>query len=320
MRSAKEAMVKLVVALGGNALMRRGEAQTLEAQKRNLSAAAQALAPVLNAHRTVLTHGNGPQIGLLALQSAATGAAMPLDILGAETVGMIGYLLEQELASHLPGSCSGPHKICVLLTQILVDPHDPAFAKPSKPIGPLYDKAAAERLTAERGWAVAPDGKAWRRVVASPAPKRILEIETIRLLIDAGVVVICTGGGGIPVVQGPDGALHGVEAVIDKDASSALLAMETGADALIMLTDVGAAMVDFGTPQERAIRTATPSGLKDIEFAAGSMGPKIEAAITMARAGRKAAIGSLADAARIVHGEAGTWIVPDGSAETISFW
>jgi carbamate kinase len=314
--------MRLIIALGGNALMQRGEPLDPASQRRNLAVAAEALVPILHLHDAVITHGNGPQVGLLGLQSAALGGPeTPLDVLGAESEGMIGYVLEQELASRLqPPHAGTTRKMAVLLSQTIVDAKDPAFAAPTKPIGPVYDAATAKRLAAERHWVVAEDGAFWRRVVASPAPLRILEIETIRLLVDAGVIVICAGGGGVPVVQAPDGTISGVEAVIDKDAASALLASDLGADVLMMLTDVSAVMTDFGTPQERALKRATPKGLAQISFPAGSMGPKIAAAVRVASAGKTAVVGALADAARLLDGTAGTTIAPDGDGPALVWW
>jgi carbamate kinase len=245
-------------------------------------------------------------VGLLALQSAAYKEVglYPLDVLGAESEGMIGYLLEQELGNELPG-----RRVATLLTQTIVDADDPAFARPTKPVGPVYDGATAARLAELRGWTVAPDGDRWRRVVPSPEPRRILELATIDLLVDAGVIVVCVGGGGIPVVEGPDGSLHGVEAVIDKDRAAALLATGLRADALLLLTDVDAVYEGFGTPDARPIRLASLEELDPDDFAEGSMGPKIEAACRFVRAtGGIAAIGSLQDAAAVLRGDAGTTI------------
>lgn len=307
---------RIVVALGGNALLRRGQPLESDAQRANVARAAVALAPLAAKHNLVVTHGNGPQVGLLALQAAAFKDVRPypLDILGAETEGMIGYLIEQELRNAAPGL-----KVATLLTQVEVVPDDPAFSTPTKPVGPVYTKADAEELARTQGWAIAQDGQQYRRVVASPRPKRILEIETIRILVDAGVTVICTGGGGIPVVI--DAArITGVEAVIDKDAASALLARELGADMLVMLTDVRAVSLGWGTPDARAIKSATPAALARHTFAAGSMGPKIEAAIVMAGWGKSAAIGALEDVEAILQGRAGTTIVPNAAGIDMEFW
>jgi carbamate kinase len=306
----------IVAALGGNALLRRGEPLDAQTQRANVERAANALAPLAAKHRLVVTHGNGPQVGLLALQAAAYKAvrSYPLDVLGAESEGMIGYVVEQELRNAAPGL-----RLATLLTQVEVSPFDPAFAAPTKPVGPVYTKQEAEVIVRERGWMVAPEGEGFRHVVASPRPLRILELDTIRLLVEAGVTVICTGGGGIPVVV--DGArIRGVEAVIDKDAASALLAREIGADLLLMLTDVKAVMTDWGTANARAVKTATATALAAYAFAAGSMGPKVEAAISMAAAGKRAAIGALEDAAAIVQGTAGTTVLPDQTGAAIAFW
>jgi carbamate kinase len=293
----------VVVALGGNALLRRGEPLDAAVQRANVRVAAEAVAAVAAEHRVVLTHGNGPQVGLLALQNEASTEVppYPLDVLGAESEGMVDYLLEQELGRHLASE-----RLATLLTQVVVDPRDPAFELPTKPVGPTYDEAEARRLAAARGWSVAPDGDRWRRVVPSPEPLRIVELETIRILVDHDVLVTCSGGGGIPVV--PDGiGLRGVEAVIDKDRSAALLAEALGASGLLLLTDVDAVHEGWGTPASRPIREGTPEQLRALDAAAGSMGPKVDAACRFVeRGGRWAAIGALVDALAIVRGEAGT--------------
>jgi carbamate kinase len=299
--------MRIVVALGGNALLRRGEPPTADNQRRNVRVAATALAPLACAHQLVITHGNGPQVGLLALQGASgpTAEAYPLDILDAETEGMIGYLIEQELGNLLPVGL----QCATLLTQIEVDPHDTAFRNPSKPIGPVYDVAQAQRLARERGWSVAGDGAHLRRVVASPRPLRILELGVIEQLVTRGVVVICAGGGGIPVVRRADGSLVGVEAVIDKDAASALLARELSADALLMLTDVDAVYLGWDSPQARPLRQVPVEVLRRHAFAPGSMAPKVQAACDFVeQGGRLAGIGALADATGILEGRAGTRI------------
>jgi len=302
--------MRVVIALGGNALLRRGEALTADNQRRNVRLAAESLAPIALEHALVISHGNGPQVGLLALQGYAykPEEAYPLDVLDAETEGMIGYLIEQELNNLLP-----PERRCAtLLTQIEVDAADPAFQHPNKPIGPVYGETEARRLAAEKGWQIAADGAHYRRVVASPRPQRILELGVIQLLMEQGIVVICAGGGGIPVVQRADGSLIGVEAVIDKDFASALLARELGVDALLMLTDVDAVYRDWGTPAARAIRRAAPQALRRLEFAPGSMGPKVQAACEFVeQTGAKAAIGRLDEAEAILRGEAGTVITRD---------
>ena len=302
-----------VVALGGNALLRRGEPPEAARQRANVELAANALAALAHRGPLVITHGNGPQVGLLALQSAAAGdVPYPLDVLGAETEGMIGYLIEQALGNRL-----ARRNVATLLTQVLVDPHDPAFQHPTKPIGPIYAKEEAERLAADRGWAIAPDNDHWRRVVASPQPLDIVEIRTIKLLLDAGVVVICAGGGGVPVVADAGGDLHGVEAVIDKDLAAALLAQRLDADQLIMLTDVETVLDGFGGPDPQPIVRATPAQLRSRRFAAGSMGPKVDAACRFVEAtGGTAAIGALARAAAVAEGRAGTQVrCPVGTAE-----
>jgi len=299
--------MKVVIALGGNALLRRGQPMTEQNQRENVKTAVKALAEVAHEHTLVITHGNGPQVGLLALQAAAyTGVEpYPLDVLDAESEGMIGYLIEQELGNVLPYEQS----IATLLTQIEVDPNDPAFKKPSKPIGPIYTREEAERLARERGWSIAPDGDNYRRVVPSPLPKHIFEIRVIEFLIKMGAIVICAGGGGIPTVYREDWSLVGVEAVIDKDRAGALLAQELHADACLMLTDVNAVYVDWGRPDARAIRRASPDALEAFSFASGSMGPKVEAACAFVRkTGGMAAIGALQDAMALLHGHAGTTI------------
>lgn len=302
--------MRVVVALGGNALLRRGQALNAENQRGNIRTAAVELAAVHAGHQLVIAHGNGPQVGLLALMDAAYAAVdpFPLDVLGAETIGMIGYMIEQELGNIIPFD----DHIVTVLTQILVDPKDPAFQHPSKPVGPVYEHEEAERLRREKGWSIAPDGKYFRRVVASPLPQRIIEIEAIRMLVDHGIVVICAGGGGIPTAYDADGKLYGVEAVIDKDLASSLLARDLAADMLIMLTDVPNLYENFGTPAQRAVRAAHPDALEKIDFPEGSMGPKVDAACQFARATRKgAAIGQLSDLRRILLGEAGTLIAMD---------
>jgi carbamate kinase len=302
--------VRIVVALGGNALLRRGQPMTVENQRANVALACDHLAPVAADHELVISHGNGPQIGLLALEGAAYKPVpvYPLDVLGAETQGMIGYLVEQELGNRLPYE----RPLATLLTMIEVDPDDPAFADPSKPIGPLYGPDEAEALAAERGWVFKPDGDHLRRVVPSPAPKRIFERRQIRWLLEAGCVVICAGGGGIPTAYDGDRHLGGVEAVIDKDHASGLLARDLDADVFVMATDTPAAYLGFGTSNQRAVTEAHPDALlaeHGAEFAAGSMLPKVTAACDFARTtGRPAAIGQLADIESLVAGKAGTRI------------
>jgi carbamate kinase len=303
--------VRVVVALGGNALLKRGEPMTAEVQRANVRSAAPALAAVARRHQLVLSHGNGPQVGLLALQGAAYEEveAYPLDVLGAQTEGMIGYVLEQELGNLLPFEMP----FATVLTMIEVDPADPAFGDPTKFVGPVYDKAEADGLAAEKGWAFKQDGDRWRRVVPSPEPKRIFEIRPIRWLLDKDVVVICSGGGGIPTMYQPgaERILVGVEAVIDKDLASELLAREVEADLYVMATDVDGVYADWGTPEQRRLERATPSALRGSSFAAGSMGPKVEAAVRFVdNSGKRSAIGSLEQIEQIVEGAAGTQVVP----------
>ncbi|SDL26594.1 carbamate kinase [Pseudomonas indica] len=297
--------MRLVIALGGNALLRRGEAMTAENQRENVRIACEQIAKVAPGNELVIAHGNGPQVGLLALQGAAYTevGTYPLDVLGAETEGMIGYMIEQELGNLLPFEVP----FATLLTQVEVDAGDPAFQKPSKPIGPVYAKEEAERLAREKGWSIAPDGDKFRRVVPSPRPKRIFEIRPIQWLLEKGSVVICAGGGGIPTIYDENRKLHGIEAVIDKDLCSALLAEQLEADLLVIATDVDAAYLDWGKPTQKAIAQAHPDELERLGFAAGSMGPKVQAACEFARhTGKAAVIGSLADIQAIVQGEAGT--------------
>ena len=300
--------MRVVAALGGNALLRRDEPAEAEVQRRNIAAAVPALAELARAHELVVTHGNGPQVGLLALEAEAYRAVRPypLDVLGADSEGMIGSLLEQGLGNALPG-----RRAATLLTQVIVDADDPAFGAPSKPVGPVYTKGHAQRLARERGWTIAPDGERWRRVVPSPQPRRIVELEAIRILVEAGVIVICVGGGGVPVIEA-SGGLRGVEAVIDKDRSAALLARELGAEALLLLTDVAAIEADHGTPTARPLARVTATELAVLGLPSGSMGPKAEAAATFAReTGGLAGIGALSDAAAILAGRAGTRVVDD---------
>lgn len=307
--------MRIVIALGGNALLRRGESLEAQTQQRNVEAAAKAIAPLAAEHELVVTHGNGPQVGLLALQSAAYTDVKqyPLDVLGAESEGMIGYLLEQAFANELEG-----REVATLLTRIEVDTDDPAFQDPTKPIGPVYDESTARELAEQRGWSIAPDGDRYRRVVPSPRPQRIVEITTIRTLVDAGVLVVCAGGGGIPVVRVESGDLVGVEAVIDKDHAAGLLAHQLSAEAFLMLTDVEAVYEGWGTDAQRAIAAAPPPALRAMELPRGSMGPKVEAACDFVEAGGSfAAIGRLADAAALVTGTAGTRVA--GSVPAVTY-
>ena len=307
--------MRIVIALGGNALLRRGDPMTTEVQRRNVRTAAEAIAPLAAEHSIVVVHGNGPQVGLLALQADAYKGAepYPLDVLDAGTQGMTGYLIQQELRSLLPPAS----QVATLLTMIVVDPADPAFASPAKFVGPVYVKEAADKLAADKGWAFRQDGTAWRRVVPSPEPRRILEIQPITWLLERGAVVICAGGGGIPTLYPSSGSgeVVGVEAVIDKDSASELLAEDVGADLFVMATDVDGVYLHWGQPEARRLGRVTPEELAGHEFAAGSMGPKVEAAARFAaKTGRRAAIGSLDDIAGIVAGKAGTNVLTRAGA------
>ncbi len=302
--------MRVVVALGGNALAKRGEPMTVDNQRANVRQACEALAPVAMDNELVVSHGNGPQVGLLSLQASAYDeeSTYPFDVLGAQTEGMIGYFIEQELGNLLPFEKS----LATILTMTEVDADDPAMSNPTKFVGPVYTDADAHRLAAERGWTVRQDGVHWRRVVPSPLPRRIFEIQPIQWLLERGAVVVCTGGGGIPTMYAPgeDRKLVGVEAVIDKDRSSAVLAKDLDADLLVIATDTDAVYLDWGTPQARAVADTSPEAIGEIDFPAGSMGPKVEAAAEFARSGpgRTAVIGSLADLTDIIAGTKGTRI------------
>lgn len=302
--------MRVVVALGGNALLKRGEPMTADVQRANVQVAAAALAPIALTHELVLSHGNGPQVGLLALQAAAYEdvEAYPLDVLGAQTEGMIGYVIEQELGNLLPFEVP----LATILTMIEVDPDDPAFADPTKFVGPVYTKERADALRAEKGWTFKQDGEYWRRVVPSPEPKQIFEIDPIRWLLEKKTIVVCAGGGGVPTMYDREKErwLVGIEAVIDKDLASELLARELGADVLVMATDVDGVYASWGTPEQRRLERVTVDELGAYSFAGGSMGPKVAAAVRFAeRTGKRAAIGSLADIEGLVGGDAGTQIV-----------
>ena len=299
--------MRIVVALGGNALLKRGEPMTHDVQRANIRVAAQALAPVAQQHQLVLAHGNGPQVGLLALQASAYKdvEAYPLDVLGAQTEGMIGYMIEQELGNLLPFEVP----FATILTIVEVDPEDPAFQNPTKFVGPVYEKEEADRLKGEKGWVFKQDGNKWRRVVPSPQPKRIFELRPIKWMLEKNTVVICAGGGGIPTMYAADKErwLTGIEAVIDKDLASELLARELEADLFVIATDVKGVYLDWGKPEQRLLGWVTPDELRAYPFPAGSMGPKVAAAIQFVeRTGKRAAIGSLEDIEKIVAGRAGT--------------
>ncbi len=311
--------VRIVVALGGNALLRRGQPMTVQNQRDSIAGACAALAPVAMQHELVVSHGNGPQVGLLALQAAAytdaepvrevggddaDDTSYPFDVLGAQTEGMIGYLIEQELGNLLPEDKA----LATLLTMVEVDPKDPAFGDPSKPVGPVYTEQQAQALVVRRGWTVRPDGEHWRRVVPSPLPLRFFELGPVELLLRSGCVVICAGGGGIPTMYLPGTRkLVGVEGVIDKDRACAVLARDLGADALVIATDVEAVLMDRGTPNERAVARAHPDFLAGVDFAAGSMAPKVAAAVEFAElTGGEAVIGALGDLPDLIEGVGGT--------------
>ena len=301
--------MKIVIAIGGNALLRRGQELNADNQLQNIRRAAGPLSRVAQVNELVITHGNGPQIGLLALQSAANSAddTYPLDLLCAQTDGLLGYLLEQELANLLPASRS----VTTLLTRVEVDAQDPAFTRPTKFIGPVYTEQEAQRAAAAGHWQVARDGSGLRRVVASPQPLRVVGLDPIRWLLAHGALVIAAGGGGIPVARDADGKLHGVDAVIDKDLCSGLLAHQLQADCLVIATDVDAVYLDWGKPTQRALGKVTPHMLAQYPFPSGSMGPKVEAACKFVLAtGQKAVIGSLERVEEMLAGKAGTEVSP----------
>jgi len=305
--------VRLVVALGGNALLRRGERPDAAVQQGHVRVAAQALAPLARQHQLLLCHGNGPQVGLLALESAADASltrAYPLDALGAQTQGLIGYWLAQELRN-----AGVEQPVVAVVSQTVVDAADPAFEHPSKPIGGGYSQEQAQQLAAQHGWQVGPDGPVWRRVVASPQPLRLVEQDTVRRLVDAGTVVVCGGGGGAPVTE-VDGRLQGVDAVVDKDLTAAMLALVLGADRLLLLTDVPALQRDFGTPQATPVPVLTLAEIPGLRLPPGSMGPKVEACRRFTAAtGLPAGIGALSDVAALLEGTAGTTVI-QGTAPT----
>ncbi len=304
--------MRIVIALGGNALLKRGQKPDAEIQEANIATAVASLAPLAREHELVITHGNGPQVGVLALQSASDPnltTPYPFDVLGAQTQGMIGYWLLQALQNEIPG-----RQIACILNQTLVSAVDPAFADPTKFIGEVYDETEAKQLGNERGWTVKQDGAGWRRVIGSPEPRRIVETRLIRLLLDTGAVVVCAGGGGVPVIRNAAGRLEGVEAVVDKDLTTALLAEALDADVLLILTDVANVFSDFGTPEQKPIQRSTPQAMRQRSFPRGSMGPKIEAACRFVEhTGSKAGIGRFEDVESILLGTAGTILTPAGT-------
>jgi carbamate kinase len=311
-----EADVRVVVALGGNALLKRGESPDASVQEANVAVAVRALAPLAHDHELVITHGNGPQVGVLAIQSASDPnltTPYPFDVLGAQTQGMIGYWLLQALQNELPG-----HQIAAIINQTLVSAADPAFENPTKFIGEIYEEDRAHALAIERRWTVKQDGNHWRRVVASPEPRRVVETRLIRTLLASGTIVVCAGGGGVPVIRNSNGRLEGVEAVVDKDFTALVLAESLDADALVILTDVTNVFRDFGAATQEAIGCTTPSALRSIVFPAGSMGPKVEAACRFVEmTGCLAGIGRLEDAAAILAGTAGTVVTPAGRVDGV---
>tara|TARA_Y100000815_G_scaffold270005_2_gene293777 strand:- start:1606 stop:2604 length:999 start_codon:yes stop_codon:yes gene_type:complete len=303
--------VRIVVALGGNALLQRGQSPDAEVQEQNAKRAIEALAPLARDHELVITHGNGPQVGILALQSASDphlSTPYPFDVLGAQTQGMIGYWLLQSMQNASPG-----RQVAAIINQTLVRADDPALDNPTKFVGEVYDEEEAQRLAKDRGWTVKPDGTHWRRVVGSPRPERVVETRLIRLLLTSGAIVICAGGGGVPVIRNDRGELEGIEAVVDKDMTSAVLAEALEADALLVLTDVPGVQENFGTPEARLIQRATPGSLRRMDFPAGSMGPKVDAVCRFVElTGDLGAIGRLEDAPAMLRGEAGTVVTPSG--------
>ncbi|WP_153395156.1 carbamate kinase [Ornithinicoccus halotolerans] len=302
--------MRIVVALGGNALLRRGQVPDADAQVENIRAAARALAPLTDDHEVVITHGNGPQVGVLAMESAADPRltrSYPFDALGAMTQGLIGYWILQAMGNERPY-----RQFASIINQTLVDAEDPAFEDPTKFVGESFSEEDARTLADRHGWQVRRDGDQWRRVVASPRPREIIETKLIDHLLDESIIVVCAGGGGVPVVRTGTGDLRGVEAVIDKDLSAALLAQRLKADRLLVLTDVAAVVAGYGTPEATPIRHTTPGQLRAMDFPAGSMGPKVEAVCRFVESsGRAAAIGSLAHAVDLATGTQGTYVTPD---------
>lgn len=302
--------MRIVIALGGNALLKRGEPMTCENQRANVRIAAEQIAKAYEGNELIISHGNGPQVGLLALQNNAYKPVpmYPLDVIGGESLGMIGYMIQQELVNFVPKSAT----LATVLTQTQVDPKDPAFQNPTKPVGPVYDKEEAERLAKQHGWTIAQDNDKYRRVVPSPEPKRIWGLKPLKTLVEHGHIVICCGGGGIPTYFDEQGNLVGAEAVIDKDLASSLLASEVEADIFVIATDVNGAYVDWGKPTQRRIAEADPESLRAFGFAKGSMGPKVEAVCRFVeKTGKPAVIGALSEIDLILAGKAGTRVVPE---------
>lgn len=301
--------MRIVIALGGNALLKRGEPMRYEVQRANVRMACQQIAKVLPGNELIITHGNGPQVGLIALQqNAYTDVPMyPLDAIGAESVGMIGYMIARELTNVVPRSIT----VTNVLTQTEIDPNDPAFKQPTKPIGPIYTKEEAERLSQTNGWTMASDNDKFRRVVASPNPQRILGLSTLKTLIENGHLVVCCGGGGVPVYFDQKGQLIGAEAVIDKDLASSLLAISVNADLFVIATDVDGVYTDWGKPSQSLIRQIDAISLRKLTFARGSMAPKVEATCRFVeKTGKAAIIGALDQIEKIIDGKSGTLVHP----------
>lgn len=299
--------MRIVIALGGNALLQKDQPPEAEFQQQNISAAARAIAEISDGHELIITHGNGPQVGLLALQADSYQAVKPypLDILDAESEGMLGYQIQQALMNALP-----ERQVVALLTQVLVDEKDSAFKNPTKPIGAFYPLSERQALSEQHGWVLAEFKNGLRRLVPSPEPKEILELPAIKLLVDHDMTVVCSGGGGIPVVQDASGQLRGVAAVIDKDLTSALLATALEADVLLLLTDVDAVYQDWGKEHASPLKQATVGELHSMAFETGTMAPKIEAACRFAEAtGNFAYIGHLNQIAQILAKQSGTKIM-----------
>ena len=302
--------MRLVIALGGNSLLKCGEPMLCENQRENVSLACRQIAKAYAGNELVVTHGNGPQVGLLALQNNAYKKVpmYPLDVIGAESVGMIGYMIQQELVNYVPKTAT----LATILTQTQVDPDDPAFQHPTKPVGPVYEKEEAEQLAKQHGWTIAPDNDKWRRVVPSPDPKRIWGLAPLKTLVENGHIVICCGGGGVPTYFDKNGRLVGAEAVIDKDLASSVLAASLDADLFVIATDVDGAYINWGKPDQKKIVQADPKSLREFGFAKGSMGPKVEAACRFVeRTGKTAVIGALSEIEKILAGESGTRVVKE---------
>jgi carbamate kinase len=310
---------RVVVALGGNAILQPGQVGTFEEQLFNIDTAMRRIAELVeDGWQVVLAHGNGPQVGNLLIQNALaakTVAPMPMDVCGAMSQGQIGYMLEQSLLNHFrKRKLDVP--VVTVMTQVAVDAGDEAFANPSKPVGPFYSEAEAKKMILEEGHAMREDaGRGWRRVVPSPQPREIVPRQAVVDMVDDGLCVICSGGGGVPVVRSRGGALSGIDAVIDKDLAAALLAENVAADCLLILTDVPNAFVHYNTPQQKALTRVTVSEIEQYvaegHFKAGSMGPKVQACLQFVRSGGEAIIGSLTQVVQDMRGEGGTHIVPD---------